>query len=174
MFMLLRGFMLSLLPVLLLSYPAHAEQVSREEIKRLNDQVQEIKTDVLSIGVQMRQLEEKLLYPSTSQIAVYVSLDRAVQVSLDSMEIQVDGRRVAQHLYTAKELEALQKGGVQRLYVGNIASGKHDLQVLMSGKSGRGAAVRAKESFTFSKDTGPRMLEVRLVDSAHVITLRDW
>ncbi len=173
MFILLRGFMLSLVPVLLLSFPANAEQASREEIKRLNEQVQDIKTEALSIGVQMRQLEEKLLYPSTSQIAVYVSLDKAAQLSLDSLEIQVDGKRVAQHLYTAKELEALQKGGVQRIYVGNIASGKHDLQVLLSGKA-RGAALRAKESFSFSKDAGPRMLEVRLVDSAHIITLRDW
>ncbi len=173
MFILLRGFILSL-ALSLLSFPAIAEQVSREELKSLDEQVQDIKTDALSIGAQMLQLEEKLLYPSTTQVAVFVSLDKAAQFSLDSMEIQVDGKRVAQHLYTVKELEALQQGGVQRIYAGNIVSGRHDLQVLLIGKEARGAALRAKASFTFSKDEGPKMLEVRLIDSDHIITLRDW
>ncbi len=169
----LRGFILSLL-LLPASVPAVADQVSREEIKSLDKQVQDVKIDALRIGAQMLQLEEKLLYPSTTQVAVFVSLDKTVQFSLDSMEIQMDGKRVAQHLYTVKELEALQKGGVQRIYAGNIASGPHDLQVLMSGKAARGAALRARETFTFSKDEGPKMLEVRLVDSSRVIMLRDW
>ncbi len=172
MFIFLRGFVL-FLSLLLLSFSVSAEQISPDEIKSLDEQVQDIKTDVLSIGAQMLQLEEKLLYPSTTQVAVFVSLDKSAQFSLDSMEIQVDGKRVAQHLYTVKEIEALQKGGVQRIYAGNIASGRHDLQVLLTGKAARDAALRAKESFKFSKDEGPKMLEVRLVDSAHIITLRD-
>ncbi len=174
MLIFLRGFILSYSLVLLLSFPAVAEQVSPGEIKSLDEQIQDIKSDVLSIGAQMLQLEEKLLYPSTTQVAVFVSLDKAATFSLDSIEIQVDGKRVAQHLYTVKELEALQKGGVQRIYTGNIASGRHDLQVLLTGKSGLGAALKAKESFLFSKDDGPKMLEVRLIDSAHIITIRDW
>ena len=134
-------------------------------------------------GRQMLQLEEKLLYPSTTQVAVFVSLDNAAKFSLDSMEIQVDGKRVAQHLYTVKELEALQKGGIQRIYAGNIVSGRHDLQVLLTGKAARVTALRTKESFmfstkesfTFSKDVGPKMLEVHLVNAADkVITLKDW
>lgn len=173
MLILLRGFILSL-SLLLLSFSAIAEQVSPEEIKSLDEQVQDIKTDVLSIGAQMLQLEEKLLYQSTTQVAVFVSLDKAAQFSLDSMEIQLDGKRVAQHLYTVRELEALLRGGVQRIYAGNIVSGRHDVQVLLTGKSARGAALRAKENVTFDKDEGPKMLEVRLTDSAPVITFRDW
>ncbi len=174
MFICLRGFILSLLLVLLPGVPAVADQVSRDEVKSLDGQVQDVKADVLSIGAQMHQLEEKLLYPSTTEVAVFVSLDKAARFSVDSMEIHVDGKRVAQHLYTVKELDALQKGGVQRIYAGNIISGRHDLQVFLEGKAARGAALHAKESFTFSKNDGPRMLEVRLVDSDHMITLRDW
>ena len=174
MFILLRGFILSL-AMLMLSFPAYAEEVSREQIKSLDEQVQEIKSDVLSIAAQMSLLEEKLLYPSDTQVAVFVSLDNAAKFRLDSMEIQLDGKPVAQHLYSLKEFEALQKGGMQRIYAGNIKSGGHDLRVLLNGKTAAGSGLRRTETFKFSKDVGPKMLEVRLVDSgAQIITLRDW
>ncbi len=174
MFKLLRGSILSI-AMLMLSFPAYAEEVSKEQIKSLDEQVQEIKSDVLSIGAQMRLLEEKLLYPSNTQVAVFVSLDNTAKFRLDSMEIQLDGKPVAQHLYTSKELEALQKGGMQRIYAGNIKSGGHALQVLLIGKNEDGSGLRTKESFTFSKDVGPKMLEIRMVKSAtQIITLRDW
>jgi hypothetical protein len=174
MFILLRGFILSI-AMGMLSFPAYAEEVSKEQIKSLDEQVQEIKTDTLSIGTQMRLLEEKLLYPSSTQVAVFVSLDNAAKFRLDSIEIQLGGKPAAQHLYTLRELEALQKGGMQRIYAGNIKSGEHGLRILVTGKTADGSGLRSTESFKFSKDVGPKMLEVHLVDSgAHIITLRDW
>ena len=164
MFILLRGFILSI-AMGMLSFPVYAEEVSKEQIKSLDEQVQEIKTETLSIGAEMRLLEEKLLYPSSTQVAVFVSLDNAATIRLDSIEIQLDGKPVAQHLYTLRELEALQKGGVQRIYTGNISSGEHSLQVLVTGKTLGGPGLSRTESFKFSKDVGPKILEVRLVDS---------
>ncbi len=128
MFHILRGFILSI-AVLMLGFPAYAEEISREQIKGLDEQVQEIKSDVLGIAAELNQLEEKLLYPSNTQVAVFVSLVSGETFRLDSVEIQLDGKPVAHHLYSFKELEALQKGGVQRIYTGNVRSGEHDLQV---------------------------------------------
>jgi hypothetical protein len=174
MFNILRGFILSIV-MLMLSFSAHAEEVSKEQIKGLDEQVQEIKTDVLGIASQLSLLEEKLLYPSNTQVAVFVSLDNGAKFRADSMEIQVDGKHVTYHLYTFKELEALQKGGVQRIYTGNITSGEHDLQVLLTGKTAGGSDLRAKESFKFKKDVGPKMVEIHLAGSdAQTITLKDW
>ncbi|OGW29501.1 MAG: hypothetical protein A2X56_09925 [Nitrospirae bacterium GWC2_57_13] len=173
MFILLRGFILSI-AIVMLSFPVSAEEVSKGQIKSLDEQVQEIKAETLNLGVQMRLLEEKLLYPSSTQVAVYVSLDNVEKFRLDSIEIQLDGKMVAQHLYTLRELEALQKGGMQRIYVGNISSGEHGLQVLMTGRAKGSSGVRRTEKFKFRKDEGPKILEVRLVDSDdHMITLRD-
>jgi len=87
MFILLRGVILSS-AILMLSFPAYAEEASKEQIKSLDEQVQEIKAETLSLGVQMRLLEEKLLYPSGTQVAVFVSLDNAAKFRLDSIEIQ--------------------------------------------------------------------------------------
>jgi hypothetical protein len=174
MFILLRGFILPT-AMLMLSFPAYAEEVSKEQIKGLDEQVQEIKTDTLSIATQMRLLEEKLLYPSSTQVAVFVSLDNEAKYRPDSIEIQLDGKPAAQHIYNPKEVEALQKGGTQRIYAANIKSGDHDLQVRLTGKTARGPDFDRKANFKFSKDVGSKMVEIRLINSDdQTITLRDW
>ena len=174
MYILLRGCILPI-AMLMLSFPAYAEEVSKEQIKSLDEQVQEIKTDTLSIAAQMRVLEERLLYPSSTQVAVFVSLDNAAKYNPGSIEIQLDGKPVAQHTYNPKEVEALQKGGLQRIYAANIKSGDHDLQVRLTGRTARGSFFDRKENFKFSKDVGPKMEEIRLINSDdQTITLREW
>jgi hypothetical protein len=110
MFNRLRGIILGL-SVLVFCFPAYGNEISREKIKGLDEQVQEIKSDVLDIAEELNQLEEKLLYPSNTQVAVFVSLVSGETFLLDSVEIKLDGKPVAHHIYTFKELEALQKGG---------------------------------------------------------------
>lgn len=170
MFCWLRGIIIGL-SVLVLSFAAYGREISREQITGLDEQIQEIKSDVLSIAVELNLLEEKLLYPSNTQVAVFVSLVSGETFRLDSVEIQLDGKPVAHHLYTFKELEALQKGGVQRIYTGNIRSGDHDLQVSVLGKSSGGADFRKTERFKVNKDVGPKIVEISL--AAQNISLRD-
>ena len=157
--------------VIVLSFPAYGREISREQITGLDEQIQEIKSDVLSIAVELNQLEEKLLYPSNTQVAVFVSLVSGETFRLDSVEIQLDGKSVAHHLYTFKELEALQKGGVQRIYTGNIRSGDHDLQVSVMGKSSGGTGFRKTERFKVNKDVGPKIVEISM--AAQSISLKD-
>jgi len=157
--------------VLLLSVAAYGQEASKEQLKGLDEQVQDIKSDVLSIGAELNQLEEKLLYPSNTQVAVFVSLAGGETFRLDSVEIQLDGKPVASHLYSFKELEALQKGGVQRIYTGNVRSGEHDLQVSVIGKTEGGSDFKKSESFKVSKDVGPKIVEISL--AAQGITFND-
>jgi hypothetical protein len=157
--------------MLVLSFTAYGQEVSREQIKGLDEQVQEIKSDVLSIAAELNQLEEKLLYPSNTQIAIFVSLAGDETFRLDSVEIRLGGKPVAHHIYTFKELEALQEGGVQRIYTGNIRAGEHDLQVSVIGKSAGGADFRKTESFKVNKDVGPKIVEISL--AAQSITLKE-
>jgi hypothetical protein len=158
--------------MLLLTCPAYAQEVTKEQIKGLDEQIQEIKTDVLGIAAELNRLEEKLLYPSDTQVAVFVSLANGEAFRLDSVEILLGGKPVAQHLYTFKELEALQRGGVQRIYTGNIMTGEHDLQVTLLGKSGGGTDFRKTEKFMVTKDVGPKIVELTL--ASQNITLKDW
>ena len=154
-----------------LSLTASGQEVSKEQIKGLDEQVQEIKSDVLGIAAELNQLEEKLLYPSNTQVAVFVSLVSGETFRLDSVEIQLDGKPVAHHIYTFKELEALQKGGVQRIYTGNIRTGEHDLQVSVIGKPSGGADFRNTNNFKVNKDVGPEIVEISL--TAQNITMKD-
>jgi hypothetical protein len=165
-----RGIILGI-SVLILSGGAYGQEISREQIKGLDEQVQEIKSDFLGIAAELNQLEEKLLYPSNTQVAVFVSLVSGETFRLDSVEIQLDGKPVAHHLYSFKELEALQKGGVQRIYTGNVRSGEHDLQVFLTGKTEGGTDFQKTERFKVNKDVGPEIVEISL--AAQSITLND-
>jgi hypothetical protein len=170
MFSWLKKLMLGI-SLLAMSAGAYGQEVSSEQVKGLDEQVQEIKGDVLSIAAQLSQLEERLLYPSNTQVAVFVSLTGRETLHLDSVEIRIDGKPVANHLYTYKELEALLKGGVQRIYTGNIRSGEHDLQVFVLGSTREGADIEKSEQFTVNKGVGPKIVEISL-DAAN-ITLND-
>jgi len=163
-----RGVILGI-SVLLLSAAAYGQEISKEQIKGLDEQVQEIKSDVLGIAAELNQLEEKLLYPSNTQVAVFVSLTSGETFRLDSVEIQLDGEPVAHHLYTFKELEALRKGGVQRIYAGNVRSGEHHLQVRVLGKTEGGTDFEKSGRFKVDKDVGPKIVELSL--AAQGITL---
>ncbi len=164
-----RGLILGV-SLLVASTAAYGQEVTREQIKGLDEQVQEIKGDVLSIAAQLNLLEERLLYPSNTQVSVFISLAEEEAFRLDSVQIQLDGEPVAHHLYTFKELEALQKGGVQRIYTGNIRSGEHDLKVLVLGRAG-GTDFEKSEQFKVNKDVGPRIVEISV--GAANLTLND-
>ena len=131
-------------------------------MRGLDEQVQEIKSDVLSIAAELSRLEEKLLYPSDTQVAVFVSLAEGEALRLDSVRILIDGQLVAHHIYSFKELEALKKGGVQRIYTGNLRTGEHRLEASASGKLSGGTDFSENESFTFSKEVKPKLVEITL------------
>ena len=157
--------------------PAGAEPVTKEQMQSLDEQVQEIKSDVLGIAAELNGLEEKLLYPSNTQVAVFVSLEEGEAFRLDSVQLQIDGVPVAHYIYSFKELEALQKGGVQRIYTGNISTGEHQLDISVAGKLSGGKEIGATESFSIRKDVEPKLVAITLAgqDSGDaLIQLGGW
>jgi len=148
--------------LMMMSVNVRAEEISKQQIKGLDEQVQEIKSDVLAIATELNHLEERLLYPSNTQVAVFVSLKADDAFLLDSLELRMNGEAVAYHLYSYKELEALKKGGVQRIYTGNLSSGKHEVQVTMLGKSKGGSDLSHSENFWIEKSVRPKTVEISL------------
>ena len=149
--------------------PAAVQQHSQEEIssdqqqmRGLDEQIQEIKSDSLRISAELSQLEEKLLYPSGTQVAIFVELAKGDTMRLDAVRLQIDGQLVAHYIYSAKELQALRKGGVQRIYVGNVATGDHKLDVLVDGKLEGGADFSRTGQFTFRKEVKPKLVGLTL------------
>ena len=155
------------------------EQISSDqrEMRGLDEQIQEIKSDSLRMAAELSQLEEKLLYPSGTQVAIFVELAKGDAMRLDAVRLQIDGQLVAHYIYSAKELQALRKGGVQRIYVGNVATGDHKLDVLVSGKLEGGADFSRTGQFTFRKEVKPKLVGLTLAGSRSgntPITLGDW
>ena len=156
---------------------AEADAVSKGQMQSLDEQVQEVKSDVLSIAAELNGLEEKLLYPSNTQVAVFVSLAEGEAFRLDSVQLKIDGNPVAHYIYSFKELEALQKGGVQRIYTGNISTGEHQLDVSVTGKLSGGKGIGATESFSFRKDVEPKLVAITLAGQGSgdaLIELGGW
>lgn len=141
--------------------PKHTDATAeQQQMRGLDEQVQEVKSDVLGIAAELNQLEEKLLYPSGTQVAIFVALAKGDQLRLDAVRIEIDGQLVAHYIYSAKELEALRKGGVQRIYVGNVGTGDHQLNVLVDGKLKAGTDFSRTEHFTFHKEVKPKLVEL--------------
>ena len=161
----------------LVSAPGSGQQNDQQQMRGLDEEVQEIKSDVLRIAEELRRLEEKLLYPSGTQVAIFVALAKGEPMRLDAVRLQIDGQLVAHYIYSAKELEALRKGGVQRIYVGNVATGEHQLEVLVDGKLEGGADFSRTEHFAFRKEVKPKLVGLTLAgpDSGNTpIALGEW
>jgi hypothetical protein len=151
--------------------------LDQQQMRGLDEQVQEVKSDVLSISQELSRLEEKLLYPSGTQVAIFVALAKGDQMRLDSVRLQIDGKLVTHHIYSSKELEALRKGGVQRIYVGNASTGDHQLEVLVDGKLEDGGDFSRTEHFTFRKEVKPKLVGLTLSGPRSgntPVALGDW
>jgi hypothetical protein len=152
-------------------------QNDQQQMRGLDEEVQEIKSDVLRIAEELRRLEEKLLYPSGTQVAIFVTLAKGDPMRLDAVRLQIDGQLVAHYIYSFKELEALRKGGVQRLYVGNVATGDHKIEVVVDGKLEGGADFSRTEQLAFRKEVKPKLLSLTLAGPASgktPILLGEW
>jgi hypothetical protein len=161
--------------------PQKGQQKDQQQMRGLDEQIQEVKSDVLRIAAELNQLEEKLLYPSGTQVAIFVAMakgdTKGDKLRLDAVRLQIDGQLVAHYIYSFKELEALHKGGVQRIYVGNVTTGDHQLEVLVDGKLESGEDFSRTEKFAFHKDVKPKLVELTLAGPGAgktPITLGEW
>jgi hypothetical protein len=144
----------------------------------LDEQIQDLKKEVIDLNKDLFVLEEELLFPANTQVAVFVSMDVGDFFGLDSVTLKVDNREVSNYLYTPRETAALLKGGVQRLYVGNLKAGQHELVAFFSGKGPNERDYRRGASIKFEKGIGAKYLELKITDKARrqqpEFEIRDW
>jgi hypothetical protein len=156
---------------------AGAQDLAGDDMRSLDGQVQEVKSDVLNIASELNNLEERLLYPSNTQISVFVEISEDEEFRLDAVQLMINGELATHHIYSFKELEALQKGGVQRIYTGNIPTGDHQIGVTINGKLKNGKDFSESGTFSFSKGVQPKALGVTLAQpgfGSDPIKVGDW
>lgn len=145
--------------------PASKRAAPRPDMRGLDNQIQDLKKQVLALNRDLFILEEELLFPATTQIAVFLSVDVGEFFKLDSVQLKIDDKVVTSYLYTDREIDALHRGGVQRLHVGNLKTGKHQLVATFVGKGPRGREYRRGATLTFEKQMDAKYLELQIVDS---------
>lgn len=131
----------------------------------LDGRVQDVKSDVIKLNRDLLVLEEELLFPANTQVALFVSMDVGKMFELDSVQIKLDDKIVANYLYTALEVESLHRGGVQRVYLGNLRTGEHELTAFFTGKGPHERDYRRGATVKFEKTTEAKYIELRIQDS---------
>jgi hypothetical protein len=146
--------------------------------RALDQQIQDLKKDVVDLNKDLFVLEEELLFPANTQVAVFVSVDVGDFFALDSITLKIDNRDVMNYLYTPRETAALLKGGVQRLYIGNLKAGEHELVAFFNGKGPHDRSYRRGANLKFEKGVGAKYLELKVTDHAHSqepeFEIKDW
>lgn len=151
---------------------------SSPDFKTLDQEVQGMKRDVIDLNKDLFVLEEELLFPANTQVAVYVSMDVGTFFALDSVTLKIDNKEVKNYLYTAREADALLKGGVQQLYLGNLKVGKHELVAFFTGKGPVERNYRRGATLNFDKGVGAKYLELKISDKVvkhqPEFLIKDW
>ena len=140
------------------------DSAQREEFRALDKDVQSLKKEVLDLNRDLFLLEEELLFPANSQVAFFISMDVGEYFELDSVQLRVDGKEVANYLYTAREADALVRGGVHRVHMANLKTGAHELVAIFTGKGPHVREYRRGATLMFDKGIGAKYLELEITD----------
>lgn len=149
-----------------LSVATFADDAKAAGDAALGSQLQDVKNQVLELNRDLFILEEELLFPANTQVAVFLSVDAGEFFALDSVEIKIDDKVVTHYLYTEKQTDALRRGGVHRVYVGNLRTGKHELTAFFIGKGPENRDYKRAATAVFEKGTDPKMLELKISDTS--------
>ena len=154
------------------------EAESREQFRSLDRDVQDLKKEVLDLNRDLFLLEEELLFPANSQVAFFISMDVGEYFALDSVNLKIDGKEVANYLYTEREVDALMRGGVHRLHMANLKTGDHELIAIFTGKGPHSRDYRRGATLTFNKGIGAKYMELEITDRVKKqqpeFVIKDW
>jgi hypothetical protein len=148
------------------------------DTRGLDQDIQGLKKDVVDLNRDLFVLEEELLFPANTQVAVFVSMDVGEFFALDTVTLKIDQKEVANYLYTPREVEALAKGGVHRVYLGNLKAGPHELVAFFSGRGPHERDYRRGATLKFEKGIGAKYLELKINDRQRrqqpEFEIKDW
>ncbi len=136
----------------------------RRKFRSLDEDVQSLKKQVLDLNRDLYLLEEELLFPANSQVAFFISMDVGEYFDLDSVNLKIDGKEVANYLYTEREVGALIRGGVHRVHMGNLKTGDHELIAIFTGKGPQFRDYRRGATMNLNKGIGAKYVELEISD----------
>jgi len=160
-----RAILLALAFTLTLPLPTVAHGDPAAATPSLDSDLEQVKQELVALKRDLVILEEDLLFPASSQLAVFLSMDIGELFQLDSVTLKLNGKEVAHHLYTERQVDALYRGGIQKLYVGNVKQGENRLTAFFTGRGPSGRDYRRATTVEFEKTFEPAFVELAIADS---------
>lgn len=149
-----------------------------EEIQRVSKNIQGLKAQVIDLNKELRLMEEKLLFPSSTKYSVFVSLSSGQFFTLESIKLKLDGKLVATHVYSDKQRQALVRGGIHKFYITNLNEGQHTATLFFTGIGPNGRAYKRASTIDFEKGPAGEYLEVAIGDDSvtqePVFGIKQW
>ena len=146
------------------AFGTRAVATESTDARTADQDVQALKKELVDLNRDLFRLEEEILYPASTQVAVFLLLNVGTFFALDSVQLKLDGKEVANYLYTQREVEALHRGGIQKLYLGNLKAGEHELVAVFTGKGPHERDYRRGTTLQFDKAVGAKYVELRITD----------
>lgn len=165
--------------ILLTAAPVAAqENAAATDPASLDSRIQDLKQEVLKLNRDLFILEEELLFPASTQMVVFLAMDVGILFELDAVELKINNKTVANYLYTIREQDALKRGGVQQLWIGNIPAGKNEIVAFFTGKGPHGRDYQRGSSFVVDKPPTAKYVELKISDNARKqqpeFVIREW
>lgn len=155
-----------------------AEAKANNEMQRLAKQLQELKIEAAVLNKDLKLMEEKLLFPSSTRLTVFVSAGSGQFFTLEAVKLKLDSTLVATHLYSEKQYKAMLRGGIHQLYMTNVNNGYHEATVFFTGIGPDGQPFKRAETHVFEKGEGSEYLEIRMGDNEDLqepkFQIRHW
>lgn len=165
-----------------IDFAAKAKQESAKQalatVSQLSKEIQQLKSSVVDLNKDLRLMEEELLFPSSTQASVFVSVDSGEFFTLESIKLKLDGKVIATHLYSEKQRQALSRGGIQRLHMTNLNNGLHNVAAFFTGLGPNGRPYKRATELQFTKGKGSQYIELAIMDDyakqEPVFTIKQW
>jgi hypothetical protein len=166
----MKSALISFIAAIVVSLPAFAADAAgpapapEADRSALDGEVQSLRREVVDLNRDLFMLEEDLLFPASTQVAVFVSMDVGTFFALDSVQLKVDDKEVANYLYTEREQDALKRGGVQRLWLGNLKAGDHEVTAFFTGQGPHDRDYKRGTTLKVEKGVGAKYVELKVSD----------
>lgn len=149
-----------------------------QTVKALSRDIQQLKSEVVDLNKDLRLMEEELLFPTSTQATVFVSLDMGKFFTLESIKLKLDGKLIASHLYSEKQRQSLARGGIQRLHMTNLNQGMHTLSAFFTGLGPNGRPYKRATELKFNKGRGSQYIELAIIDDIAkqepIFKIKNW
>jgi hypothetical protein len=158
--------------------PAKQSQGAEADLKQVSKSIQELKQNVITLNKDLRLMEEKLLFPSSTKYTIFVSVSSGTFFTLESIKLKLDGKLVSTQIYSEKQRQAMLRGGVHKLYVTNLNEGDHTATLFFTGVGSGGRDYKRASTIEFKKGPSGEYLEVAISDDSvtqePVFSIKQW